>query len=362
MGIPPSALRRAAPSLALFAVLGVVTLVHGDVIAETIRRSGDIPLFTLVGLFLAAACLAASRGYLLSVVTPGITVGQGVKADQSALAAAYAIAFGGGALGVAAKVTMFRSWAVSLDATAVSLVATAVLPTLSTWTPAVFVHLPMVADGSATQAETLAVIVGIGALVFNVGFWALVLYTHAPARTIARIFERSQGFALRKVPSRFSRLHASIEQADPHRFTGSVKDGLRRLLRTRGFRMALGTVLVPCVSFTSLLLALRAYDVTEVSVIEALSAFALVRVIVSLSPLPGGVGLAELGLVALLTDAGASEVGATGATILYRAVTWLSPMIIGAVSWWLWKRSHTATTKGHDHGALRHPNSLSEVA
>jgi uncharacterized protein (TIRG00374 family) len=362
MGIPPAALRRALPSLGLVVVLGVVTLVHGDVIAETIRRSGDIPLFALFGLLLAAACLATSRGFLLSVVTPGISVREGVKADQSALAAAYAVAFGGGALGVAAKVTMFRSWAVSFDATAVSLVATAVLPTLSTWIPAVFVHLPMVMNGSPTQAEALAVIVGIGALVFNIGFWALVLYTHRPARTIARIFEHSQGFALRKVPARFNRLHASIEQADPHRFTGSVKDGLRSLIRTRWLGMTVGTVLVPCVSFISLLLALHAYDVTEVSVLEALSAFALVRVIVSLSPLPGGVGLAELGLVALLTEAGASEVGATGATILYRAVTWLSPMIIGAVSWWLWKRSHTTMTKGQLHGALRHPHPLTEVS
>lgn len=362
MGIPPSTLRRALPSLALVAVLGIVTLVHGDVIAETARRSGDIPLSTLVGLLLAAICLAASRGFLLSVVTPGISVRQGVAADQSALAAAYAVAFGGGALGVAAKVTMFRSWAVSLDATAVSLVATAVLPTLSTWTPAVVVHVPTVLNGSATDAETLAVVVGIGTLVFNIGFWAMVLYIHAPARTIARIFERSQGFALRKVPTRFHRLHASIEQADPHRFTGSVKDGLRHLLRTRWLRMFVGTALVPCVSFTTLLLALRAYDVTEVSVLEALSAFALVRMIVSLSPLPGGVGLAELGLVALLTDAGANEIGATGATILYRAVTWLCPMVIGAISWWLWKRSNTATTKGHPDGSLRHPHSLSEVA
>ena len=362
MGIPPSTLRRALPSFALVAVLGVVTLVHGDVIAETFRRSGDIPPLTVVGLLLAALCLAASRGFLLSVVTPGISVRQGVAADQSALAAAYAIAFGGGALGVAAKVTMFRSWAVSLDATAVSLVATAVLPTLSTWTPAVLVHVPSVLNGSATDAETLAVVVGIGTLVFNIGFWALVLCTHSPARTIARIFERSQGFALRKVPARFHRLHSSIEQADPHRFTGSVKEGLRRLLTSRWPRIILGTVLVPCFSFTSLLLALRAYGVTEVSVLEALSAFALVRVIVSLSPLPGGVGLAELGLVALLTDAGASEIGATGATILYRAVTWLCPMIIGAISWWLWKRSHTATTKGQPDGALRHPHSLTEVA
>lgn len=362
MGIPPSTLRRALPSLGLIAVLGIVTLVHGDVIVESIRRSGDIPLLTLVGLLLAAVCLAASRGFLLSVVTPGISVRQGVAADQSALAAAYAIAFGGGALGVAAKVTMFRSWAVSLDATAVSLVATAVLPTLSTWIPAVVVHAPMVANGSATEAETLAVVVGIGTLAFNIGFWGIVLCTHSPARTIARIFERSQGFALRKVPSRFHRLHASIEQADPHRFTGSVKDGLRTLLRTRWLRMFVGTALVPCVSFATLLLSLRAYDVTEVSVLEALSAFALVRVIVSLSPLPGGVGLAELGLVALLTDAGASEVGATGATILYRAVTWLCPMVIGAISWWLWKRSNTATTKGQPDGALRHPHSLTEVA
>jgi uncharacterized membrane protein YbhN (UPF0104 family) len=362
MGTSYSVARRALPSFGLFAILTVVAIVHGDVILETLRRSGDIPLHTLSGLALCAACLALARGYLLSVVTPGITVIKGLQADQSALAAAYGVAVGGGALGVAAKVTMFRSWFVHLDATAVSLVATAVLPTLSTWTPAVLVHAPQAVSGNATRAELLAVVVGVGTLAFNVAFWAMVLYTHKPAHVIARLFQRSQTFALRKVPVRFQKFHASVKRADPHRFTGSVRDGLRHLLHQRWPRMILGTALIPCVSFTTLLLALRAYDVTEVSVLEALSAFALVRVIVSLSPIPGGVGLAEFGLVALLTSAGAGDIGAAGATILYRAVTWLCPMVIGAVSWWIWKRSNNQTHERQTDGSLRHTHQLAEIS
>jgi uncharacterized membrane protein YbhN (UPF0104 family) len=66
---------------------------------------------------------------------------------------------------------------------------------------------------------------------------------------------------------------------------------------------------------------------------------------VALSPLPGGVGLAEISSVALLTNYGATEVNAVGATLLYRAVVWLVPMIVGGLSWWLWSRHNTSMKK-----------------
>jgi uncharacterized protein (TIRG00374 family) len=91
-------------------------------------------------------------------------------------------------------------------------------------------------------------------------------------------------------------------------------------------------------------MSLRAFDVQDVSLIEALSAFALVRVVVALSPLPGGVGLAEISLVALLTNAGADDATALGATLLYRCVVWLTPLVVGGIGWWWWSRQHLWST------------------
>jgi uncharacterized protein (TIRG00374 family) len=65
----------------------------------------------------------------------------------------------------------------------------------------------------------------------------------------------------------------------------------------------------------------------------------LVRVVIALSPIPGGAGLAELGLIALLEQAGVSMIDATGTTLLYRFLTWFLPMIVGSLFWWEYSRT-----------------------
>jgi uncharacterized membrane protein YbhN (UPF0104 family) len=64
-----------------------------------------------------------------------------------------------------------------------------------------------------------------------------------------------------------------------------------------------------------------------------------VRVVIALSPIPGGAGLAELGLIALLEQAGVSLIDATGTTLLYRFLTWFLPMIVGSLLWWQYSRT-----------------------
>jgi putative heme transporter len=62
-------------------------------------------------------------------------------------------------------------------------------------------------------------------------------------------------------------------------------------------------------------------------------------VVIALSPIPGAVGLAELGLIALLEQAGVSLIDATGTTLLYRFLTWFLPMIVGSLLWWQYSRT-----------------------
>jgi uncharacterized membrane protein YbhN (UPF0104 family) len=65
------------------------------------------------------------------------------------------------------------------------------------------------------------------------------------------------------------------------------------------------------------------------------------------------VGIAEIGLIALLENAGLSTLDATGTTILYRFLTWFLPIVVGTVLWW--RYSHTRQEK--NNGSLRNDNS-----
>ena len=67
---------------------------------------------------------------------------------------------------------------------------------------------------------------------------------------------------------------------------------------------------------------------------KALAGFALVRLLSALPVTPGGFGVVELGYVAYLT-AGSDEIaaGVTAAVLLFRAVTFLFPVVLGAMAW-----------------------------
>jgi uncharacterized protein (TIRG00374 family) len=92
------------------------------------------------------------------------------------------------------------------------------------------------------------------------------------------------------------------------------------------------------------------FEVSGLTFSEAVVAFSLVRVVIALSPIPGGVGIAELGLIALLEQAGVSVIDATGTTLLYRFLTWFLPMVVGSLLWWQYSRTDVpADSREHLH-------------
>jgi uncharacterized protein (TIRG00374 family) len=117
-----------------------------------------------------------------------------------------------------------------------------------------------------------------------------------------------------------------------------MRVGLIELLRKRWlviFATSVGTL---AAGFICLWTSAVVFEVQGLSLWEALVAFSLVRVVIALSPIPGGTGLAELGLIALLEKAGVSTIDATGATLLYRSLTWFLPIGVGSLMWWRYSR------------------------
>ena len=71
---------------------------------------------------------------------------------------------------------------------------------------------------------------------------------------------------------------------------------------------------------------------------EVVRAFALVRVVSSFVPIPGGIGVMELGLVGALTTAGSTRPEAVAALAIYRGLTFFLPILTGTVGALVWRR------------------------
>ena len=101
--------------------------------------------------------------------------------------------------------------------------------------------------------------------------------------------------------------------------------------------------------FAVLLVALRAtgVDAGEVGWVEALAAWGLVRLL-SAVPGPGeaGVGIVELGLSSALVGFGAHNAEAVAAVLLYRALTVLPSLALGAVLGLTWRKRGVALEGG----------------
>lgn len=333
-------MHRLYSSLILIGLAVALGLFNRDTLRDTISAGRDVSPAYLLALAVIAFGLICARGALVAATIPGLSISRAALADQVALSAAYGIAVGGGPVGVAAKITMFRHWNVSQSAIGASLVATAVIPTFTTWGPAIGVHIPMIFQGDASRVETLAVVVGVITIAFNIVFWSGVLYFNGPIHYIASISQWLQRLVRRLMPTRWTKASNAVHAFDPQEFVHSTREDLRVLVHARIIHMLTGATTVTLLSLCALFVSLQAFDVQGVSTLETLSAFALVRVVVALSPLPGGIGLAEISLVALLTNAGADEALALGATLLYRCVVWLTPLIVGGIGWWTWSRRH----------------------
>jgi uncharacterized protein (TIRG00374 family) len=156
---------------------------------------------------------------------------------------------------------------------------------------------------------------------------------------VGRFTGSVRSFLLRKVPARFPKVRGAVERTQPLAFSIEMRDDLVKLLRDRWLMIFTASASTLTAGFTCLWTSSVVFNVEGLTFREALVAFSLVRVVIALSPIPGGTGLAEVGLIVLLERAGVSTVDATGTTLLYRSLTWFLPIVVGSATWW--RYNHT---------------------
>ena len=115
------------------------------------------------------------------------------------------------------------------------------------------------------------------------------------------------------------------------------------LIAARGWRITAATAASNLTLWLVLLACLRGLGLSQAQVPwqTSLAAFAFVRLLTVLPVTPGGLGITELGLIGTLVATAGHQASAqvTAAVLLYRAVTYLPPIPLGAIACLTWRHA-----------------------
>jgi putative heme transporter len=285
-------------------------------------------------LLVATAATASMAAYWITIraVVPWIRLRQAAAVSLGSNAVANSLP-AGGALAMGISWAMLSSWGLST--------ADYVLYTLVTgiWNVFTLLGLPVLAllvmatDSRPDAVLITAAAVGVALLAAMASGLGLLLHSRAFALRAGRALQRPLAVAVR--------LARRPPPADVAGALLGFRDRAGALLTARGWRITAATVASHLTLWLVLLACLRATGLSQAQVPwqSSLAAFAFIRLLTALPITPGGLGVTELGLVGTLT-AGAGHavsVQVTAAVLLYRAVTYLPPIPLGALACLIWR-------------------------
>jgi uncharacterized membrane protein YbhN (UPF0104 family) len=308
---------------------------YGDVWAVVTRLS---PI-EITALAVATAINLATFAPPWMAAIPGLGYWNATVLTQVSTALSIAVP-GGDAAGIAASYAMLRRWGIARGAVAVAVVVTGVGNQL------VNVLLPLLAlallvlSGGSSPVLLTAGSIGIAAILALSAAIVLVLRGERKAFAVGRRAEWLANHVLALVhrPARHGWGEGLV------RFRRETIDLVARRWPALAGSMIVGHLAV----FAVLLVALRATGVGsgEVGWVEALAAWGLIRLLSAVPVPPAGVGIVELGLSSALVGFGAHNAEAVAAVLLYRALTVLPSLVLGAVLGLTWRRRGVALEGG----------------
>ena len=270
---------------------------------------------------------------------PGLGYRDGMMMTQASTALSI-VSPAGAAVGMAASYSMLRSWRFPASAVALAVAVAGIWNQLANLAfPVVALALLTLEDETHRALQTAALI-GLAVLIVAVTAFALVLSREKRARSIGDRAARLASRALRVIR------RGPVEWGGESfvRFRSDALD----LLRRRWHVITLATLAGHLTVFLLLLVCLRVTGVSgsEVTVIEAFAAWALVRILGALPLTPAGIGIVEVGLTGALVAFGAPNAEAVAATLLYRALTVLPTLALGLLAAAAWRTLHPGESIG----------------
>jgi uncharacterized protein (TIRG00374 family) len=115
------------------------------------------------------------------------------------------------------------------------------------------------------------------------------------------------------------------------------------LVDRRWLALTAATIVSHLSLYAVLLVCLRVMGVSDAEVgwAEALAVFAFARLVTAIPITPGGAGVVELAMITGLTAAGGDDAQVVASVLLFRALTFVLPIVIGAGTYIFWRRNRS---------------------
>jgi uncharacterized membrane protein YbhN (UPF0104 family)/membrane-associated phospholipid phosphatase len=285
---------------------------------------------------LAVAALWNLLTYWVVVVvaTPGLTLAQAGVLTQSTTAVANAVP-AGGAVAVGLTYTMLSSWGFSRSRSTLSVVVSGI------WNNFIKLGMPVLAlallalQGRSGAGRTVAALAGLAGLVGAIVVFALILRSEDFARKAGIVAGRWASPLLRL----FRRGPAQGWDLAVTKWRGRVIG----LVQGRWLALTVSALVSHFSLYGVLLVTLRVMGVPEnvVNWAEVLAVFAFARLVTAIPLTPGGVGVVELALIAGLIRAGGAGANVVAAVALFRLLTYVLPIVVGAGTYVFWRRNRS---------------------
>ncbi len=339
----------------MFVFLTAAALFHRRTIAEAFHQLNSLSISALALILFSVVLHRFFQSALLAATVNDLSLSRAFLANEAYVACTNATV-GGGAVGTGVKAGMLREWGVSGEEVATSIAATSVLPAISLWFVAMLGGIWFWFSGIANTLHLLVIGVGFCLSVGPIVFWSVMLRSPKLVAFIARrvnavmsLVRRSQ--IVRRVTPR--RVNTALDEldvldaAERLRVTGAPmlgRQGLVALICALGNQATISLVLL------AILRGLGALNQpphigpdglvgSPLAPLGVIAVFCVARTLATFAPVPGGLGVVDAGLLSGLIAIGAHRPTALAAIGLFRAVTFVLPMITGPFTVACWRRS-----------------------
>jgi putative heme transporter len=336
---PPAAKHRSRTRLVVQGVLSVVLVV---VIFYFLIKKIDLPRawaavtsmtwLELTTLGLLAVWNLCTYAFVWMSVTPGLGFWRAMVMTQATTAVANTVP-GGSAIGIGMTYGMLGSWGYSRSRTTTAVLVSGV------WNSFIKLGMPVLAlalvllQGGAGGGRVTAALLGIAGLVGAIVVFALMLRSEEQARRF--------GLLAGRVASRVLGLVRRPPVAGWELATVKFRTRTLGLVEHRWVPITVTSLVSHLSLYLVLLVALRDVGVSDAEVgwAEVLAVFAFARLATAIPITPGGAGLVEVVMIAGLVGAGGDKAEVAAAVLIYRALTWALPILVGIVCYLWWRRS-----------------------
>ncbi|HYN31887.1 MAG TPA: lysylphosphatidylglycerol synthase transmembrane domain-containing protein [Ilumatobacteraceae bacterium] len=310
------------------AALGAAVWFQRATIGSALAEMRSMSLAVVVALVALGVLERVTRAGILRRLLEGASFRQALTIHDVGTAATKGIPLGG-------PVATGLRWSIARDADlstprlASALVGYGVAATFVTWLLPFGVLLIELTQRSPTATDL--VMIAVCALVLGAStlFWAVVLTSDRVTAFLIRHLRRLWTLAGRRIPAAVGH--------DPAAGLLEIRASLHGIARRPVRLLALTAVAHAC-GAVILLVALRGIGVgAELGTLEFARVFFVVTLLSSFVPVPGGIGVVEAGLSGALVAAGVEPTAALAGVLVYRLLTYVVPIVVGAILYLAWR-------------------------